>query len=127
MKPKYHIGVCLPYIRLIIVVKPKYHNGVCPPYVCRMSATIFGTCSPYVRCMFAVCPPYFRRISADHLPYIRRMSPIYPPYVCRMSSVYPPYLIAHFPGLNIEILSLYIWYFSTCLEVEFCLKVEFWQ
>ena len=23
-------------------MKPKYHSGVCPPYVRRMSATIFG-------------------------------------------------------------------------------------
>ena len=99
-----HIGVCLPYIRLMFVVKPKYHNA----YVRHMSATIFGACSPYVHRMFAVCPPYVcrmsavclpyvRRMTADHPPYNRRMSAICPPYVRRMSTVYPPYLIAHFP------------------------------
>ena len=49
-----------------------------------------GSCSAYVRRMFAVCPPYVRRMSADH-----------PPYVRHMSAVYPPHLIAHFPeGIN---------------------------
>ena len=79
VKPKYRIGVCLPYIRLMFVVKPKYHNGVCPPYVCRMSAV----CSPYVRRTSAICPPYVC---------------VCPPYVRRMSAVYLLYLIAHFPG-----------------------------
>ena len=78
MKPKYHIGVCFLYIRLMFLVKPKYHNGVCPPYVSRMSTTISGVCSPYVCHIFADHPPYVRYMSAVCQPYIRHTkSPIF--------------------------------------------------
>ena len=76
VKTKYHIGACLPYIRLMFVVKPKYHNGVCPPYVLN-----------HFWRMFAVCSPYVRRMSAIYLPYVRRMFAVCPPYVRRINAI----------------------------------------